>query len=49
MGRVITNKDLIQKALEIAEFLGLQGFLVSTMCLSGWKRRWNGGKRRWNV
>lgn len=45
-GRVVLNKDLTQKAKEVAEHLGLQGFSASPMWLARWKKRWNVGIRR---
>ena len=38
-GRVVRNKDLCQKANEIAGGLGLQDFSVSQMWLKRWKQR----------
>ena len=45
-GRAVLNNDLSQKAVQVAEHLGLQGFLASKMWLQRWKRRWNVGYRR---
>lgn len=45
-GMAVLNKDLREKALEVAESIGLHGFLASAMWLRGWKKRWNVGYRR---
>ena len=45
-GRAVLNNDLSQKAVQVAEHLGLRGFLASKMWLQRWKRRWNVGYRR---
>ena len=37
-GRVMTNRDLTQKAMEVAGSLGLEGFVASKMRLQRWKR-----------
>ena len=42
-GRVVQNKDLIQKAMEVEQRLHLQGFSASVMWLHHWKKRWNVG------
>lgn len=45
-GRVVRNKDIKEKALEIARTLGLQQFMASSRWVSAWKQRWNVGYRR---
>ena len=45
-GRVVTTRDLTQKAMEVAESLALEGFVASKMWLQHWKKRWNVGYRR---
>ena len=37
-GRVVTNRDLTQKAMEVAGSLGLEGFVASKMRLQRWKK-----------
>ena len=44
-GRCVRNKDLREKALEIAETLFLPNFKASSQWLARWKRRWNFGFR----
>ena len=45
-GRVVRNKDLQEKALEIGGRLDLPTFKASKHWLSRWKRRWGIGMRR---
>ena len=45
-GRCVRNKDLQEKALEIADTLGLSAFKASPQWLCSWKKRWNIGFRR---
>lgn len=45
-GRVVRNKDLKSKALDIAQGLGLGMFKASNSWLWRWRQRWNMGMRR---
>ena len=45
-GRCVRNKDIQEKALEIADGLPLPEFKASCQWLQSWKKRWNVGFRR---
>ncbi len=45
-GRAVSNRDLQEKARELADSMGLVGFTASRMWLWRWKKRWNVGRRR---
>ena len=45
-GRYVRNKDLQERAMELAATMDLSEFKASCQCVSRWKKCWNVGDKR---